>query len=134
MLTRAPRRLASTWLLIVTTRLGARLTREVRHSENGVADRDVTDAVAQRVDGSGDVQADAAGKRSGQEPSAQLPVRGVQAHGGDPDPDATRGGVGDVDALLSEHVEWFAELVEADGSGGKGAHRVSSISRFSDSH
>jgi hypothetical protein len=113
---------------------GARLTCEVRHPENGVADRDAFDAVAQCVNGSGGVQADAAGKRSGQEPSAQLPVGRVQAYGGDTDPDATRAGVRNVDAFLSEHVEWFAKLVEADGPGGKSTHQISSISRFSDSN
>lgn len=90
------------------------LHRAVAHHAAGAMDQHGR-AGADRVDRAGDVAADSAGQWPSHE-SAQLPVGGVEPGGGDPDAHGAGGRVGDLGALLSQHVERLAVLVEPDGT------------------
>jgi len=81
-----------------------------------VTGSDVGDALTDGVDGSRDVQADAAGQVAGEQPPAQRPVGRVEPDGVNGDADTSRAGFGHDGVLHAEHVRGLAVLMEPDRS------------------
>lgn len=97
-------------------------------AEDEIAGSDVAHALAGRLDGSGQLEADAAGQRSREQAAAQGPVGRVQAARVHGDADTAGTGIRHGCLVQPQDIGWLAVLVEADGPHGGGLENAHGIS------